>query len=107
VKPSSKVTSASLTAMPKQTRVRDDHSRALQNRLESFKELDQRRTHYSLAVQEAFSANEREDFHLIGTLADSVQVDAQWERAVEGTFESSLQSFWCLRPMTRFVRAPG
>jgi chromosome segregation protein len=74
-----------------QTRVRDDYSRAL-HRLESFKELDQRRTHYSLAVQEAFSANESEDFHLIGTLADSIQVDARWERAVEGVFGSALQS---------------
>jgi len=74
-----------------QTRVRDEHSRAL-HRLESFKELDQRRTHYSLAVQEAFSANESEDFHLIGTLADSIQVDAQWEGAVEGVFGSALQS---------------
>jgi chromosome segregation protein len=74
-----------------QTRVRDDYSRAL-HRLESFKELDQRRAHYSLAVQEAFSANESEEFHLIGTLADAVQVDARWERAVEGVFGSSLQS---------------
>src|SRR5205814_7931386 len=73
------------------TRVRDDHSRAL-HKLESLKELDQRRAHYSLAVQEAFSANQREDFHLIGTLADSIQVNAQWERAVEGVFGSSLQS---------------
>ena len=53
-----------------QTRVRDDYSRAL-HRLESFKELDQRRAHYSLAVQEAFSANQKQHFHLIGTLADS------------------------------------
>jgi chromosome segregation protein len=74
-----------------QTRVRDDYSRAL-HRLESFKELDQRRAHYSLAVQEAFSANESEEFHLIGTLADAVAVDARWERAVEGVFGSSLQS---------------
>jgi len=74
-----------------QTRIRDDYSRAL-HRLESFKELDDRRAHYSLAVQEAFSANERQNFHLIGTLADSIQVDAEWERAVEGTFGSSLQS---------------
>jgi chromosome segregation protein len=74
-----------------QTRVRDEHSRAL-HRLESFKELDQRRAHYSLAVQEAFSANESEDFHLIGTLADTIQVDARWERAVEGVLGSSLQS---------------
>ncbi|HVS21573.1 MAG TPA: AAA family ATPase, partial [Pyrinomonadaceae bacterium] len=74
-----------------QTRIRDEHSRAL-HRLESFKELDQRRAHYSLAVQEAFSANEREDFHLIGTLADAMQVDERFERAVEGVFGSSLQS---------------
>lgn len=74
-----------------QTRVRDDYSRAL-HRLESFNELDARRTHYSLAVQEAFSANESEDFHLIGTLADRIQVDARWERAVEGVFGSALQS---------------
>jgi len=74
-----------------QTRVRDDYSRAL-HRLESFKELDSRRAHYSLAVQEAFSANESEEFHLIGTLADAVSVDARWERAVEGVFGSSLQS---------------
>jgi chromosome segregation protein len=74
-----------------QLRVRDEHSRAL-HRLESFKELDQRRAHYSLAVQEAFSASEREHFHLIGTLADAMQVDERWERAVEGAFGSSLQS---------------
>ncbi|HEX7720608.1 MAG TPA: chromosome segregation protein SMC [Pyrinomonadaceae bacterium] len=79
------------------TRVRDDHSRAV-HRLESFKELDERRAHYSLAVQEAFSANEREDFHLIGTLADSIQVDARWESAVEGVFGSSLQSILVATP---------
>ncbi len=73
------------------TRVRDDYSRAL-HRLESFKELDDRRAHYSLAVQEAFSANQNQKFHLIGTLADALQVDAEWERAVEGVFGASLQS---------------
>jgi chromosome segregation protein len=79
------------------TRIRDDYSRSL-HRLESFKELDDRRAHYSLAVQEAFSANEHEDFHLIGTLADSIQVDARWERAVEGVFGSSLQSILVATP---------
>ncbi len=74
-----------------QTRVRDDYSRAL-HRLESFKELDERRAHYSLAVQEAFSANQRQHFNLIGTLADAIQVDREWEHAVEGVFGSSLQS---------------
>jgi len=72
-------------------RTRDEHSRTV-HRLESFRELDERRAHYSFAVQEAFSANETEDFHLIGTLADAIQVDERWERAVEGTFGSALQS---------------
>src|SRR5712691_6202364 len=88
-----------------QTRVRDDHSRAL-HKLESLKELDQRRAHYSLAVQEAFSANQEEDFHLIGTLADSIQVEAQWERAVEGVFGSSLQSILVPTPDDA-IRAAG
>ena len=73
------------------TRVRDDFGRT-QARLESFKDLDDRRAHYSLAVQEAFSANEAEEFHLIGTLADSIKVEAEWEQAVEGALGSSLQS---------------
>jgi chromosome segregation protein len=72
-------------------RLRDDHSRTL-HKLESLKDLDQRRAHYSLAVQEAFTANEQEDFHFIGTLADAINADAQWERAVEGAFGAALQS---------------
>src|SRR5713226_3169448 len=88
-----------------QTRVRDDHSRA-RHKLESLKELDQRRAHYSLAVQEEFSADEQEHFHLIGTLADSIQVDAQWERAVEGVFGSSLQSILVPTPDDA-IRAAG
>src|SRR5207247_9415512 len=32
------------------------------------------------------------DFHFIGTLADVLNVNAKWERAVEGVFGSSLQS---------------
>lgn len=74
-----------------QNRVRNEYSRIL-HRLESFTELDQRRAHYSLAVQEAFSVNEAQEFHLIGTLADAIRVHERWERAVEGVFGSSLQS---------------
>src|SRR5437660_490176 len=88
-----------------QARVRDDHSRAL-HRLESFKELDDRRAHYSLAVQEAFTANQREDFHLIGTLADKIEVDERWERAVEGVFASSLQAILVPTPDDA-IRAAG
>ncbi len=74
------------------TRVRDEHSRA-SHRLESLKELDNRRAYYSPAVQLIFSATETpRDFHFIGTLADALNVDAKWERAVEGVLGSSLQS---------------
>jgi len=74
------------------TRVRDEYSRA-SHRLESLKELDQRRAYYSPAVQLIFSPGETpRDFHFIGTLADALNVDAKWERAVEGVLGSSLQS---------------
>jgi chromosome segregation protein len=74
------------------TRVRDEHSRA-SHRLESLKELDDRRAYYSPAVQLLFSPAEMpRDFHFIGTLADALNVDAKWERAVEGVLGSSLQS---------------
>lgn len=74
------------------TRVRDEHSRA-SHRLESLKELDQRRAYYSSAVQLIFAPSEApRDFHFIGTLADALNVDAKWERAVEGVLGSSLQS---------------
>ncbi|MDX6612744.1 MAG: chromosome segregation protein [Blastocatellia bacterium] len=73
------------------TRIRDEHSRT-QHRLESLRELDQRRANYSSTVQEIFSANAEEDFHFIGTLADAIRVESRWERAVEGIFGSTLQT---------------
>jgi chromosome segregation protein len=74
------------------TRVRDEYSRA-SHRLESLKELDHRRAYYSPAVQLVFSPGEiPRDFHFIGTLADALNVDAKWERAVEGVLGSSLQT---------------
>ncbi len=74
------------------TRVRDECSRT-QHRLESLKELDERRAYYSSAVQLLLSQNETpRDFHYLGTLADALKVDAKWERAVEGVLGSSLQS---------------
>ena len=74
------------------TRVRDEYSRA-SHRLESLKELDQRRAYYSPAVQLVFSPAEApRGFNFIGTLADALNVDAKWERAVEGVLGSSLQS---------------
>ncbi len=74
------------------TRVRDEYSRT-KHRLESLKELDDRRAYYSSAVQLLFSEDSApRDFHFIGTLADALNVEAKWERAVEGVFGSSLQS---------------
>ena len=74
------------------TRVREEDSRT-RHRLESLKELDQRRAYYSSAVQLLFAHDDTpRDFHFIGTLADALNVDAKWERAVEGVLGSSLQS---------------
>src|SRR5437660_5157655 len=74
------------------TRVRDDYSRT-KHRLESLEELDERRAYYSSAVQLIFSQNDApRDFHFIGTLADALNVEAKWERAVEGVLGSFLQS---------------
>jgi len=74
------------------TRVRDEYSRA-SHRLESLKELDHRRAYYSPAVQLVFTSDDTpRSFHFIGTLADALNVDAKWERAVEGVLGSSLQS---------------
>jgi len=75
------------------TRVRDECSRTT-HRLESLKELDERRAYYSSAVQLLFSKTETtpREFNYIGTLADALNVDAKWERAVEGVMGASLQS---------------
>ncbi len=74
------------------TRVRDEHSRT-SHRLESLKELDDRRAYYSGAVQMLFADDAPpRDFHFIGTLADALNVEAKWERAVEGVFGSTLQA---------------
>jgi chromosome segregation protein len=73
-------------------RVRETHSRT-RHRLDTLKELDERRAYYSPAVQRLFSTHETaEDFHFMGTLADMLNVAPQWERVVEGVFGASLQS---------------
>ena len=74
------------------SRVRDEYSRT-KHKLESLQELDQRRAYYSPAVQLIFSQSDAtRNFHFIGTLADALNVDAKWERAVEGVLGSSLQA---------------
>ncbi|HEX8491377.1 MAG TPA: chromosome segregation protein SMC [Pyrinomonadaceae bacterium] len=74
------------------TRVRDEFSRS-RHRLDSLLELDTRRAHYSSAVQRIFADTDAtREFHFMGTLADMLNVEPQWERAVEGVFGSSLQA---------------
>lgn len=74
------------------SRVREDYSRT-RHRLDTLKELDERRAYYSPAVQRLFSTGETaEDFHFMGTLADMLNVAPRWERVVEGVFGASLQS---------------
>ena len=75
-----------------QGRVREEFSR-VRHRLDTLKELDEQRAHYSQAVQKLFQTEDApEDFHFMGTLADMIEVEPQWERAVEGVLGSSLQS---------------
>jgi chromosome segregation protein len=73
-------------------RIRDDFSRT-RHRLDSLLELDTRRAHYSSAVQRIFADTDAtREFHFMGTLADMLNVEPEWERAVEGVFGSSLQT---------------
>lgn len=75
-----------------QGRVREEFSR-VRHRLDTLKELDEQRAHYSQAVQKLFQTDDApEGFHFMGTLADMLEVAPQWERAVEGVLGSSLQS---------------
>jgi chromosome segregation protein len=73
-------------------RVRESHSRT-RHRLDTLKELDDRHAYYSPAVQRLFSSEDPpKDFHFMGTLADMLNVEPQWERIVEGVFGATLQS---------------
>jgi chromosome segregation protein len=76
-------------------RVRDEMAR-VRHRLDTLEELDSERSLYSRAVQRIFSAEGEEgapkEFHSIGTLADVLRVEPQWERAVESVFGSYLQA---------------
>ena len=76
-------------------RVRDEAAR-VRHRLDTLSELDAQRALYSQAVQRLFATDEStahaRDFHSIGTLADLLRVEPQWERAVESVFGAHLQT---------------
>ncbi|HLL74516.1 MAG TPA: chromosome segregation protein SMC [Pyrinomonadaceae bacterium] len=87
------------TTLAEYARTREEAAR-VSNRLDTLAELDRKRALYSQAVQRIFSQEllteaERDpskDFHTVGTLADVLNVEPQWERAVEGVFGAHLQA---------------
>jgi chromosome segregation protein len=72
---------------------RNEFSR-VHHRLDTLSELDLRRTHYSQPVQRLLTvaSGEKREFHCIGTLADLLRVESQWERVVEGVLGPYLQA---------------
>jgi chromosome segregation protein len=87
------------TTLAEYARMREEAAR-VRNRLETLSELDEKRALYSQAVQRIFSAelldeaehDPSKDFHTVGTLADLLRVEPQWERAVESIFGNYLQT---------------
>ncbi|MEJ7617492.1 MAG: hypothetical protein WKF30_11145, partial [Pyrinomonadaceae bacterium] len=85
---------AATTAKRELTVLRDEHAR-VHHRLDTLAELDARRAQYSQAVQRLLAAGDAgaaRDFHCVGTLADLLRVEPQWERAVEGALGALLQA---------------
>ena len=80
-------------------RMREEAAR-VRNRLDTLAELDEKRSLYSQAVQRIFSAqhaneavaDETKDFHSISTLADMLNVEPRFERAVESVLGAYLQT---------------
>ena len=72
--------------------LRERHAR-VQHRLDTLTELDARRALYSETVQRIFASDQaRREFHFIGTLADALRVEPQWEQAVEAVLGPYLQA---------------
>lgn len=71
--------------------IQTEHSR-VQNRLETLRELDEKRAVYSPEIQKLFEAKESIDAGLHGVLADFLKVDKRAEAAVESLFGEFLQT---------------
>ncbi|HJS51275.1 MAG TPA: chromosome segregation protein SMC [Pyrinomonadaceae bacterium] len=71
--------------------VQAEHGR-IQNRLETLRELDERRAVYSPEIQKLFEAKGDIGVELHGVLADFLKVDVRAERAVESLFGELLQT---------------
>ncbi|MEJ7712110.1 MAG: hypothetical protein WKF84_20180 [Pyrinomonadaceae bacterium] len=88
-------------------RLRDEHSR-VHHRLETLSELDRRRAQYSQAVQRLLAdQSETQDFHCMGTLADLLRVEPQWERCVEGRWARCSKPWSSPRRMMRCEQPIG
>jgi chromosome segregation protein len=62
------------------------------HRLASLEDLDAHRAYYSDAVQQVLSADQAARINAMGTLADFVEVEPQYERLIESLFARELQS---------------
>jgi chromosome segregation protein len=65
---------------------------AAKHRLASLEDLDAHRAYYSDAVQQVLSPEQAARINALGTLADFVEVDKQYEALVESLFGRELQS---------------
>lgn len=65
---------------------------AAQHRLASLEDLDAHRAYYSDAVQQVLSPEQAARINALGTLADFVEVESQYEALVESLFGRELQS---------------
>ena len=65
---------------------------AAAHRLKSLEDLDSHRAYYSDAVQQVLSREQAARINALGTLADFVEVDPQYERLIESLFARELQS---------------
>ena len=65
---------------------------AAQHRLASLEDLDRHRAYYSDAVQQVLSPEQAARINALGTLADFVEVDKQYEALIESLFGRELQS---------------
>lgn len=62
------------------------------NRLETLQELEEKRAVYAPQVQKLFAAQNDIGVRFQGVLADRLNVDQKWERAVESLFGTFLQT---------------
>ncbi|HLM60759.1 MAG TPA: hypothetical protein VK308_08145, partial [Pyrinomonadaceae bacterium] len=71
--------------------LREEFSRKY-NRLETLKELEEKKTVYAPSVQKLFAEQKRIGVKFIGTLADKLNVSERAEKAVENLFGAFLQT---------------